>query len=179
MKRPRTENKTQILPDILFEGLDVVFCGSAAGSASAKAGAYYGGPGNRFWPILQESGLTPHLLEAHEFRSALQFGIGLTDMSKHQSGADSALSAAGDDPAALARKIGDYAPRVLAFNGKRAAAVFLRNVLESEIKNYGLQPNGLGNTAIFVLPSTSGAARRWWDAAPWRSLAEYLGRSPG
>ena len=176
MKQSRTGNIDHILPDVLARRLDVVFCGSAAGTVSAKAGAYYAGPGNRFWPILHEIGLTPHRLAPEDFRDVTQYGLGLTDMSKFQSGADSTLDAGGDDADALAAKIAIHAPRVLAFNGKRAGGVFLRDVLESEIEDCGLQPQTLGATALFVLPSTSGAARRWWDAAPWRALAEYLGR---
>ena len=176
MKESQTSKSAQILPDVLAEGLDVVFCGSAAGSASARAGAYYAGPGNRFWPILYESGLTPRLMEPNEFRNTVHYGVGLTDLSKFQSGADSASDAGGDDTGALADKIIAYAPRVLAFNGKRAGGVFLREVLACKIEDYGLQPQALGATALFVLPSTSGAARRWWDAAPWRALGEYLAR---
>ena len=176
MNNKRNECKAQILPDVLAEGLDVVFCGSAAGSASAKAGVYYAGPGNRFWPILHEIGLTPRLLAPEDFRDVTQHGLGLTDMSKFQSGADSTLDTGGDDADGLADKIASHAPRVLAFNGKRAGCVFLRDVLQCEIEDYGLQPRKLGATALFVLPSTSGAARRWWDAGPWRALAEFLGR---
>jgi len=170
----KTANLLAVLPDILAPGLDVVFCGSAAGSASAKNGAYYAGPGNRFWPMLFEGGLTPRLLAPQEFAEVLQYGIGLTDLSKFQSGADSALDSGGDDSAALATKITHYKPRTLAFNGKRAGAVFLRETLGAAIENYGQQKQQLGSTAIFVLPSTSGAARRWWDAAPWHALGDYL-----
>ena len=176
MKEGQTKNSAHVLPDVLTHGLDVVFCGSAAGAASARAGAYYAGPGNRFWPILHASGLTPRQLQPREFRAVVQYGVGLTDLSKFQSGADSMLDAGGDDTRALAEKISVHAPRVLAFNGKRAGGVFLRDVWASEIGDYGLQPQTLGGTALFVLPSTSGAARRWWDAGPWRALAEYLGR---
>ena len=176
MKQTQSPNSEQILPDVLAGGLDVVFCGSAAGSASAQAGAYYAGPGNRFWPILHESGMTPRQLDPRDFRDVVQYRIGLTDLSKFQSGADSVLDAGGDDVGALAETITAYAPRALAFNGKRAGSVFLREIFASKIDDYGLQPQVLGATALFVLPSTSGAARRWWDAAPWRALSEYLGR---
>ena len=170
MNQTHTNNGAAVLPDVLANGLGVVFCGSAAGTASARARAYYAGPGNRFWPMLYESGLTPHQLPPNQFRSVLQYGIGLTDLSKFQSGADSALDAVGDDPAALAEKIAAHAPRVLAFNGKRASGVFLAR----KITSYGRQSETLGQTDIFVLPSTSGAARRWWDETPWHALGDYL-----
>jgi double-stranded uracil-DNA glycosylase len=48
-----------ILPDLLADGLDLVICGTAAGAVSAARGAYYAGPGNRFWATLADTGLTP------------------------------------------------------------------------------------------------------------------------
>ena len=157
-----------VLPDVLDPGLSIVFCGSAAGAASARAGAYYAGPGNRFWPTLYRVGLTPRLLAPAEFHTVRRYGIGLTDLCKTESGADSGLSREADDTAALAAKIARYRPAVLAFNGKRAAGVFL----DTAIIDYGEQPRRIGETAIHVLPSTSGAARRWWDEAFWRRVAE-------
>ena len=157
-----------VLPDVLGPGLRIVFCGSAAGAASARASAYYAGPGNRFWPTLHRVGLTPRLLAPAEFRLALQYGIGLTDICKTEAGADSGLSAEADDAATLAAKIMRHQPAVLAFNGKRAARVFL----DAGALDYGQQTQRIGATAIHVLPSTSGAARRWWDEAFWRKVAE-------
>ena len=157
-----------VLPDVLGPGLRIVFCGSAAGTASARAGAYYAGPGNRFWPTLHRVGLTPRPLAPAEFRTVLRYGIGLTDLCKTESGADSSLSAEADDAAALAAKIARHRPAVLAFNGKRAARVFL----DAERLAYGEQRQRIGGAAIHVLPSTSGAARRWWDEAFWRRVAE-------
>ena len=157
-----------VLPDVLGPGLRSVFCGSAAGAASARAGAYYAGPGNRFWPTLHRVGLTPRLLAPAEFRMVRRYGIGLTDLCKTESGADAVLSHEADDAAALAAKIARYRPAVLAFNGKRAARVFL----DAASIDYGEQAQRIGETAIHVLPSTSGAARRWWDETFWRRVAE-------
>ena len=153
---------------MLGPGLRIVFCGSAAGAASARAGAYYAGPGNRFWPTLHRVGLTPRLLAPAEFRTVRRYGIGLTDLCKTESGADSGLPREADDAGALAAKIARYQPTVLAFNGKRAARVFL----DAATIDYGEQTRRIGETAIHVLPSTSGAARRWWDEAFWRRVAE-------
>ena len=170
MKRPSAT--AEVLPDVLAPGLKVVFCGSAVGAKSAALGAYYAGPGNRFWPTLHRIGLTPSVLDAHDYRSVRDYGIGLTDMAKHESGSDAILSRAADDPAALAAKIARFRPAALAFNGKRAAGVFLGQPLL-----YGVQPEPVGATALFVLPSTSGAARRFWDERPWFELAEFVRRA--
>lgn len=158
----------EILPDVLAPGLDIVFCGSAAGTVSARRGAYYAGPGNRFWTTLAAVGLTPRELRPEEFRKMLAFGLGLTDLCKRASGADAALPADADDKAALALKIRRCKPGVLAFVGKRPAAVFLGHRVE-----YGWQSEGLGATQLYVLPSPSGRARAFWDETWWRNLADW------
>ena len=165
---------TPVLPDILGPDLAVVFCGSAVGRKSAAAGAYYAGPGNRFWQTLHEVGLTPRRLDPGEYRRVIEFGLGLTDLAKYESGGDSELTAAADDVAGLRRKIEACAPRVLAFNGKRAARRFLGRGV-----GYGVQPERIGAILAFVLPSTSGAARRYWNIAPWRALARTIAGPAG
>ena len=158
-----------VLPDVLAPGLRVIFCGSAAGQRSAEAGAYYAGPGNRFWPMLHRLGLTPHLFQPPQYRDVLARGIGLTDLAKEHSGADSQIADAAYDPQRLRRVIESLAPGALAFNGKRAAQLFYGGQVD-----YGMQGNLCGITRVFVLPSTSGAARRFWDEAPWWALADWL-----
>jgi TDG/mug DNA glycosylase family protein len=155
-----------ILPDVLAPGLRIVFCGYAPGTASAKAGAYYAGPGNRFWPTLHEVGLTPVLLVPAEFARLPEFGIGLTDTSKTASGSDQEVGRRGIDPERLSAAIAAAGPTHLAFNGKNAARAALRRRVD-----YGPQPERVGGANVWVLPSTSGAARRFWDIQPWRELA--------
>lgn len=159
-----------ILPDVLAPGLSVVFCGMAAGKKSAAVGAYYAGPGNRFWRILHEIGLTPRRLEPHEFRALLQYGIGLTDMEKRQSGNDDELDLTQIDPQGLHDRIRHYAPRVLAFNSKTAAQQYYQRAPVA----YGLQPEQIGSTAVFVLPSTSGRNAHWPKLVQhWHALAAW------
>ncbi len=164
---------TSPLPDLLGPELDLVICGSAAGRASAQAGAYYAGPGNKFWRILHEVGLTPCRLAAREFASLLEHGIGLTDLAKVYSGGDAGLRAGDDDIAGLREKILHYRPAHLAFNGKRAAAAVLARAV-----GYGPQPETIGAARLVVLPSTAGAANGYWDPAPWHELGQVLGRRP-
>jgi TDG/mug DNA glycosylase family protein len=155
-----------ILPDVLAPGLRIVFCGYAPGTASAKAGAYYAGPGNRFWATLHEVGLTPALLAPAEFARLPEFGIGLTDVSKTASGSDQEVGQRGVDPARLAATIAANGPTHLAFNGKNAARAALGRPV-----TYGTQPERIGGASVWVLPSTSGAARRFWNIEPWHELA--------
>ena len=160
-----------VLPDILQPGLRLVLCGTAVGTVSARAGAYYAGPGN---DILFETGLTPKRLHPRQFREVIRYGIGLTDMVKTASGSDASLPAESFDPDRLRNHIFRIKPRFLAFNGKRSAKVFFAR---SNI-GYGLHTSKLGSTSLFVLPSTSGAARGFWDPRHWHDLAELVGVGP-
>ncbi len=162
-----------VLPDILRPDLRIVFCGSAAGAASARAGAYYAGPGNKFWPILHRVGLTPRLLVPESFKELPDFGIGLTDLAKGAAGSDASLPRDADDPAGLHDRIHRYRPAILAFNGKRSGQVFLKHHAAARAIDYGPQPWTIGKTVIFVLPSTSGAANGFWDEGPWYALAHH------
>ncbi len=83
-----------VLPDVLEPGLKVVFCGTAAGTVSARRGAYYAHPQNKFWRVLFAVGLTPRLVRPEEYRELPQWGLGLTDIAKHVSGMDRELPAA-------------------------------------------------------------------------------------
>ena len=63
------------------------------------------------------------------------------------------------DRGGLIKKIKSASPRIiLAFTSKKAAKQFLR---KRQVK-YGPQSR-IGNTELWVLHSTSGAARRHWD----------------
>ncbi|MBU2009132.1 MAG: mismatch-specific DNA-glycosylase [Chloroflexi bacterium] len=161
-----------VLEDVLEPGLRVVFCGVAAGPRSACEGAYYAEPRNQFWDILHKIGLTPRRLKPHEFRALLGFGVGLTDLVKDKAGSDRSIRVSQSNIDVLRRKIDAVTPKALAFNGKRAAEAFFRHPAQ-----YGKQPESVGLTAMWVLPSTSPAARRWWgNGAPWKELAATLGR---
>jgi TDG/mug DNA glycosylase family protein len=133
---------------------------------AARVGAPYAGPGNRFWWVLHETGLTPRELRPDEFRDLPRFGIGLTDVAKFTSGSDSSLARADFDAASVVAKVERYAPRILAFVGKRAA----HEVLGRPV-GYGPQDVRVGVSDVWVVPSTSGAARGSWDVEPWRTLA--------
>jgi len=162
---------TPILPDVLAPGLDLVIVGMAASAESARRRAYYAHPGNRFWPALHACGLTPRQLSPADYARLPDYGIGLTDVCKAQSGADHELDRAHHDPAAVIAKIEYFAPRAAAFNSKNAAQLTLGRKVD-----YGRQVETIGDTALFVLPSTSGRATAYWDLAPWRELARFLGR---
>jgi TDG/mug DNA glycosylase family protein len=159
-----------VLPDVLEPNLKVVFCGTAAGEMSARLGAYYANPTNRFWSTLYKIGLTPYQLQPSEFRTVTQYGIGLTDLAKQTSGSDSVLSKTDFDRSGLREKMLRYQPAVLAFTSKRGAQEYF----ERKTVDYGLQAEQIGETKVFVLPSPSGAARSYWDETHWFALTTLL-----
>jgi TDG/mug DNA glycosylase family protein len=144
----------------------LVICGSAAGTVSARAGAYYANPQNRFWRTLFETGLTPRLFQPCEFPELAAEGIGLTDLGKKTFGMDRELPSGAYDRDALRARIQAATPNLLAFNGKAPARAFFGAPV-----TYGLQTTGIGHTRVFVLPSTSPTAVRYWDAQHWHDLA--------
>jgi TDG/mug DNA glycosylase family protein len=159
-----------VLEDLLAPNLRLVVCGSAAGQRSAEVGHYYAGRGNKFWTTLAATGLTSRQLAPAEYKLLLGFGIGLTDVVKGQAGRDAVVDFSRSDPKELARKLEQLSPQYLCFNGKRAARVFLgRTKLE-----FGVQPERVDSTSIFVAPSTSGAANAHWDIAVWHRLARLV-----
>jgi TDG/mug DNA glycosylase family protein len=163
----------QVLPDVLTAGLHVVFCGTQAGAASARRGAYYAGPGNKFWKTLFEIGLIPWPLGPAEFPELPRYGIGFTDVAKRTSGPDTALMRHHVDIAGFLAKIREHAPAIVAFNGKRAARAALGEERGLGL-GYGLQPSLLAGSRVFILPSTSGAASGYWSIEPWRELAALV-----
>ena len=162
-----------VLPDLLRPGLRVVFCGTAAGTASARAKAYYAGPGNAFWETLHATGLTPERLAPAEFGRLPEFGIGLTDLCKVLHGSDAEVGTVEFDVDGLRSRIAAAEPSLLAFNGKNAA----RGALERDVV-LGPQEEQIGGAEVWVLPSTSGAARRYWDADPWHRFAAVAADGP-
>ncbi len=159
---------TDVLSDLLQPSLRVVLCGTAAGTTSAAERAYYAHPQNKFWKILHETRLTPVPLQPRQYRSLLQHGIGLTDLVKVAAGMDRAtlpkLSAA--DRARLTKAIMTFRPRFLAFSSKTAGQKYFGGK-----RDYGEQRDMIGDTRVWILPSTSGAANGSWQPEVWHRFA--------
>ena len=160
------DDAMSVLPDVLVPGLRIVFCGTAAGTISARRGAYYAGPGNKFWSTLHKVGLTPRQLAPQEYATVTQYGLGLTDLAKLVAGADSTLSPHHFDSKGLRLKLEQYRPQIVAFTSQRAAREFFGFSVP-----YGLRPERIGETRLYVLTSTSGMAGRSWSVGAWEELA--------
>jgi TDG/mug DNA glycosylase family protein len=165
----KTSDSEPVLPDLLQDGLRLVFCGTAPGTVSAARKQYYAHPRNKFWRILFETGLTPRRFEPAEYPELLGLGIGLTDIAKHVSGVDNALprgSLGREAIQDLRDRIGRFQPGILAFTSLTGGRRFLGS--DAAV---GRRKAKVGSTQIWVLPSPSPAADWNWDAQPWHALA--------
>jgi TDG/mug DNA glycosylase family protein len=142
------------LDDVIAPGLRVLFVGVNPGLYSAAVGHNFGRPGNRFWPALALSGLTPRLLAPAEERSLLDHGLGITNIVARASARAEELSVQElrEGAALLAQKVARFAPRLVAVLGIGA----YRTAFERPKATLGLQPERLAQAPIWVLPNPSG-----------------------
>jgi TDG/mug DNA glycosylase family protein len=171
--QPDAVEIAHLLPDVLADNLDVVFVGTAAGRSSAVQGIYYAGAGNRFWPTLRQIELIPPRFAPRDFAMLESIGIGFTDLSKTACGMDRAVVVTPADLAVFDANLRACPPRAIAFTGKKAASLWLRR--RTDRVRYGLQTRRPSDVCdVFVLPSPSAAARRYWKVEPWQELADWL-----
>jgi TDG/mug DNA glycosylase family protein len=149
------------VPDVLAPGLRVVFCGINPGRVSAAARAHFANPRNDFWRLLHAARFTSRLYEPSEQFELLHEGIGVTNAAYRTTPGSGDLRRADFAGAAerLERLAHDLQPQWLAFVGKEA----YRGAF-GERPELGVQERTLGDTRLFVLPSTSPANA----AVPWR-----------
>jgi TDG/mug DNA glycosylase family protein len=163
------------VPDVLAPGLRVVFCGINPGLRSAEARAHFANPRNDFWRLLADADLTPRLLVPEEQWQMLDLGYGLTNAAYRTTKGSGDLrrgdfAGAAERLERIARKL---SPRIVAFVGKAAYEGPFR-----ERPRLGLQERSLGDTRLFVLPSTSpaNAAVSYAERLLWfRRLGDQLG----
>ena len=164
------------LPDYLRKGMKLVIVGCNPSESSVRAGHYYAGRGNQFWPMLYESGVVPEPFDYPDDRRVIEFGIGLTDLVKRPTKGVEELNREdfAEGRIVLAQKLGEFAPRVVAFNGKMTYEQFAQRKCR-----YGLQKGSLYGAQIYVLPSTSGQNTRGKAerVKHFRNLARLLERS--
>ncbi|TSA86158.1 mismatch-specific DNA-glycosylase [Deinococcus detaillensis] len=174
---PEPSGAGHLVPDLLAHGLKLVLIGTAPSRISAAAGAYYANPQNKFWRVLFEVGLTPHLFKPQEFPALLALGIGLTDVAKKHSGVDASLPSEAWEPTELRARIAYYRPEVVAFTSKRGASQVLG--LPTGKLPYGPRAERLEGAEVWVLPSTSPLGHTYFQLEPWQALAEQLKKDAG
>jgi len=144
----------------------VLFCGINPGRVSAAAGAHFANARNDFWRLLYAAGFTPRLLEPVEQFDLLRYGVGVTNAATRTTPGSGDLRRGDFAGAAgrLAGIAGELHPRWIGFVGKEA----YRGAF-NERPQLGVQERQLGETQLFVLPSTSpaNAAVPWEERLRW------------
>jgi double-stranded uracil-DNA glycosylase len=171
---PKPPSPAGDVPDVLGPGLSVVFCGINPGRVSAAAGAHFANPRNDFWRLLHAARFTSRLYEPSEQFEVLREGIGITNASYRTTPGSGDLRRGDFDGGRLERIAAELRPRWIGFVGKEA----YRGAF-GERAQLGVQERTLGDTRLFVLPSTSPANA----AVPWRErlrwFHELSGRASG
>ena len=153
----RRRSSIRYQPDILARGLDVIFCGLNPAASAAGAGHNFSSRGNRFWMLLQLAGFTDVRLQPQDERRLLEYGCGIPAVvGRPTKRADEVLS----EEFRKARvgfetKIRRYAPRSIAFLGKRAVSTM---VGKPDVE-WGQHVTEFAGTMAWVLPNPSGLNR--------------------
>ena len=159
----------QTLPHYLRPGLRLVFIGYNPAIYSAAAGHYYARPGNTFWRQLSASGLAGRAAgPGDDAILADEAGIGFVDLCCRPTVRASELgrSEIVEGSLRLLGELLEHQPRFAVFSGRGIYRHFGRHALG--LSNAGLasrpwgeQPERIGETRPFVIPSSSGLASKW------------------
>ncbi|WP_189150703.1 G/U mismatch-specific DNA glycosylase [Streptomyces lacrimifluminis] len=162
--------RDRLVPDVVADGLHVLFCGINPGLMTAATGHHFARPGNRFWPVLHLSGFTPRLLKPTEQGELLAFGLGITNVVARATARADELSPEEyrEGGRLLAAKVTRLRPRWLAVVGVTA----YRAAFDDRKAQVGPQERRFGDTRVWVLPNPSGLNAHWTAA----TMAEEFGR---
>jgi TDG/mug DNA glycosylase family protein len=151
------------LKDRIRPGLRVLFVGINPGVRSAITGHHFAGYSNRFWKLLNESGLTPERVTYEDDVRLTSWNLGITNLIARPSPGIDDLRPAEyvDGWKVLNRKIRRYQPEIVALVGVtlyRAILPLLSDVAVSDKRSsaVGPQPITIHGSQLFVLPNPSG-----------------------
>lgn len=164
------------LRDRIRPGVKVLFVGINPGLRSALTGHHFAGFSNRFWKLLYESRLVPAPIGYRDDARLPEWGYGITNIVARPTASIAELSAGDYETGRLRlrRKIRRYRPAVVALVG---VTVFRAMFPErGGAIAPGLQPERVGEAAVFVLPNPSGRNANFSYAemlAAFEELARY------
>ena len=163
------------LPDHLRKGMKLVIVGCHPTESSVRVGHYYAGRDNEFWPLLYDGGVVPEPFDYRDDKRVIEFGIGLTDLVKRPAKTMDLLSREdfAEGRIVLSQKLEEFAPRVVAFNGKAAYELFAQRKC-----TFGLQKESLYGARVYVLPASPGPQlkRKNEKLQHFRKLAQLVRR---
>ncbi len=157
--------RARTLPDTVGPGMRLLVCGLNPSVLSADVGIGFARKGNRYWPAALAAGIVT--VDRDTRHALVHHGIGMTDLVKRATPRADELTA--DEYRAGLDRVGRLSawlrPGAVCFVGLAGwrAAADRRAVA-------GVQPEALGDTPVYVMPSTSGLNARTTPA----ELADHL-----
>jgi TDG/mug DNA glycosylase family protein len=142
------------VPDIIADGLRVLFCGINPGLYSGAVGHHFARPGNRFWRALHAAGFTARVLAAWEEQELPRVGCGITNLVARATAGATELTAAElvHGAGLLETKVRRYEPRWIGVVGIGA----YRTAFGRRRAQVGPQAEALAGSRLWVLPNPSG-----------------------
>lgn len=150
--------RDRLLPDVLpgpdDPPLRVLFSGINPGLLSAYTGHHFARPGNRFWPALHASGLTPRRFSPAEQGELTSLGLGITNVAPRATARADELTddELRDGGRRLVQLCSRWSPAWLAVLGIGA----YRTAFGERRAVVGEQDRTIASTRLWVLPNPSG-----------------------
>ncbi|MDR6727043.1 TDG/mug DNA glycosylase family protein [Paenibacillus amylolyticus] len=151
-----------MIPDHLEPGLSILFIGFNPSITSGETGHHYAYKGNRFWRILERSGLTPRLYQTEEDGELLKLGYGFTNIVARPTKGieDITREEYAEGREILKQKLEKYRPDIACFVGK---GVYTQYSKRTKVE-WGFQDDPIvPEIHEFVAPSSSGLVRMSMD----------------
>ncbi|MCM3174357.1 mismatch-specific DNA-glycosylase [Paenibacillus sp. MER 99-2] len=164
-----------MIPDHLEPGLSILFIGFNPSITSGETGHHYAYKGNRFWRILERSGLTPRLYQTEEDGELLKLGYGFTNIVARPTRGveDITREEYAEGREILKQKLEKYRPDIACFVGK---GVYTQYSKRTKV-GWGFQDDPVvPEIHEFVAPSSSGLVRMSMDeiVAIYTQLSDFI-----
>ncbi|WEG10846.1 mismatch-specific DNA-glycosylase [Pullulanibacillus sp. KACC 23026] len=155
------------LPDYLKHDLTILFIGFNPSIKSGESGHHYANPTNRFYKLLEQSGLLLKRIRPEEDSTLLNYGYGLTNIVEKPTRAASDLTKADYEAGrdVLLKKLIIFKPKIACYVGK---GVYERMTSRRPIPWGKQTPSLVPHTIDFVVPSSSGLVRM-----PFEEMVEF------
>ena len=164
-----------MIPDHLDTGLSILFIGFNPSITSGETGHHYAYKGNRFWRILERSGLTHVYMMQQRMVSCLKLGYGFTNIVARPTKGieDISKEEYAEGREILRKKLETFRPDIACFVGK---GVYTQYSKRSKVE-WGFQDDPVvKEIQEFVAPSSSGLVRMSMDeiVAIYARLADFV-----
>ena len=142
--------------DVLAADLNVLFVGYNPGVKSGMMGHHFAGPGNLFWSLLADSGLTGQRLRPEQDQELPVWRLGITNIVDRVTPGiqDLFTEEMAEGALRLQQKIRHWHPKIVVFLGKDIYRTFA-GLSRSATIPWGLQSRTQQASLYFVAPNPS------------------------